>query len=166
MKQLHINVLVTKEAGAAGGFEEKIEAAQAVGAVTVVIGRPKEETGISLNQAKSMLDEKGKARGDQPEAVKSLALIGIGMGGRGQMTLESISALKDSQVVFGAARMLKSVNPYIENKETVPIYDSKKIMEWLELHPECRKAAVVFSGDTGYYSGARQSQKQQVPSGR
>lgn len=156
MKQLHINVLVTKEAGAAGGFEEKIEAAQAVGAVTVVIGRPKEEAGISLNQAKSMLDEKGKAKGEQPEAVKSLALIGIGMGGRGQMTLESISALKDSQVVFGAARMLKSVNPYIENKETAPIYDSKKIMEWLELHPECRKAAVVFSGDTGYYSGARQ----------
>ena len=45
---------VTKETGRAGGFEEKLEAAQKAGAVLVVIGRPK-ETGLSLDEVKKLI---------------------------------------------------------------------------------------------------------------
>lgn len=45
---------VTKETGRAGGFEEKLEAAQKAGAVLVVIGRPK-ETGLSLDEVKELI---------------------------------------------------------------------------------------------------------------
>ncbi|RGZ00588.1 precorrin-6A reductase [Clostridium sp. AM58-1XD] len=43
MRQLNIRFLVTKEAGAAGGFAEKISAAEELGIQAVVIGRPVKE---------------------------------------------------------------------------------------------------------------------------
>lgn len=48
MKKFHSKFMVTKDSGAAGGFEEKVEAAEAAGAKLIVIGRTKEEgTGYS-----------------------------------------------------------------------------------------------------------------------
>ena len=44
MRQYQIRHLVTKESGSAGGFEEKMKAARAAGAVSHVICRPAEET--------------------------------------------------------------------------------------------------------------------------
>ena len=43
MKKFHSKFMVTKDSGAAGGFEEKVEAAEAAGAKLIVIGRTKEE---------------------------------------------------------------------------------------------------------------------------
>ena len=48
--------LVTKEAGNAGGFEEKLEAAAAAGAGVIVVGRPKQEEGVSLEEAEAALE--------------------------------------------------------------------------------------------------------------
>lgn len=45
---------VTKDAGQAGGFEEKLEAAKAAGAVLVVVGRP-QEAGENLELVKKMI---------------------------------------------------------------------------------------------------------------
>lgn len=53
LEQYQIKWLVTKDGGAAGGFWEKAEAARAVGAGLIVIGRP-EETGVS---PETLLDE-------------------------------------------------------------------------------------------------------------
>lgn len=50
---------VTKESGKAGGFEEKLEAALEAGAVSVVIGRPR-ETGESLERTREILLEQVK----------------------------------------------------------------------------------------------------------
>ena len=43
IRQYHIKYLVTKDGGRAGGFAEKVRAAQAAGAALVLIRRPKEE---------------------------------------------------------------------------------------------------------------------------
>lgn len=48
MRQFDIRVLVTKDGGAAGGFPEKLLAAEDVGATVVVIGRPPETDGLDL----------------------------------------------------------------------------------------------------------------------
>lgn len=55
LRQYHISTLVTKATGTAGGFWEKVEAAQEAGCDLLVIGRPAHETGWSLGQIKAQL---------------------------------------------------------------------------------------------------------------
>ena len=50
LKQFEIKTLVTKDGGRAGGFSEKVEAARSLGVEVLVIGRPTEETGLTLEQ--------------------------------------------------------------------------------------------------------------------
>ena len=58
LQQFHIQFMVTKDGGAAGGFAEKVQAAQASGAQLVVIRRPEEEGETAeeiLRRCKEML---------------------------------------------------------------------------------------------------------------
>lgn len=153
MRQLGVRYLVTKEAGAAGGFLEKLSAAEALSVTAVVIGRPLEERdGITLAAAKILLKEAGTV-----SAKRKLSLIGTGMGGPGQMTLAAAEALKRCDVLFGARRMTDAAETLGEAASKilrVPIYGNREILEWLESHPEHKRAGVLYSGDTGFYSGA------------
>lgn len=157
MNQLEIRFLVTKEAGHAGGFLEKLTAAAALGVTPVVIGRPEaEREGITVENAKKMLEEMSEGRRLVP-ARRHIALIGTGMGGPGQMTVAAAEAAGKAGVLFGAKRMAESAEVLrVKTAETrcVPIYESREIMAWLERHPEYERAAVLYSGDTGFYSGA------------
>lgn len=153
MRQLGVRYLVTKEAGTAGGFLEKLSAAEALSVTAVVIGRPLEERdGITLDAAKILLKEAGTV-----SAKRKLSLIGTGMGGPGQMTLAAAEALKRCDVLFGARRMTDAAERLGEPVSKilrVPIYGNREILEWLESHPEHKRAGVLYSGDTGFYSGA------------
>lgn len=153
MRQLGVRYLVTKEAGAAGGFLEKLSAAEALSVTAVVIGRPLEERdGITLDAAKILLKEAGTV-----SAKRKLSLIGTGLGGPGQMTLAAAEALKRCDVLFGARRMTDAAETLGEAASKilrVPIYGNREILEWLESHPEHKRAGVLYSGDTGFYSGA------------
>lgn len=55
MEQYHIETLVTKATGTAGGFWEKVEAAKSAGARLLVIGRPLREEGLSLVEIQAQL---------------------------------------------------------------------------------------------------------------
>ena len=57
LRQTGAEYFVTKESGKAGGFEEKLMAAEEAGAVLVVIGRP-EETGESVESTKAIIRQK------------------------------------------------------------------------------------------------------------
>ena len=153
IRQLGVRYLVTKEAGTAGGFLEKLSAAEALSVTAVVIGRPLEEgDGITLDAAKILLKEAGTV-----SAKRKLSLIGTGMGGLGQMTLAAAEALKRCDVLFGARRMTDAAETLGEAASKilrVPIYGNREILEWLESHPEHKRAGVLYSGDTGFYSGA------------
>lgn len=153
MRQLGVRYLVTKEAGTAGGFLEKLSAAEALSVTAVVIGRPLEERdGITLDAAKILLKEAGTV-----STKRKLSLIGTGMGGLGQMTLAAAEALKRCDVLFGARRMTDAAETLGEAASKilrVPIYGNREILEWLESHPEHKRAGVLYSGDTGFYSGA------------
>ncbi len=50
-------ILVTKESGKAGGFEEKLSAAAACGMETAVLGRPKVESGMTMGEMTKKLCE-------------------------------------------------------------------------------------------------------------
>ncbi len=160
--------LVTKEAGKRGGFVEKMEAARQCGASVIVIRRPVREEGISLEEAKRQMDafgmhpaavdkmpEKQKPDPEQTRrSSRTLSMIGMGMGGGRQLTLEALEVLEHGDIVFGASRMLADLAPWIHGKHQEAYYQPEKILDWMETHPMYQHAVVVCSGDTGFYSGS------------
>ena len=149
MRMTGANYLVTKESGHAGGFLDKIHAAEAVGAIALVIGRPLKETGISMEEACQYLEPFGT------ETIsRTITLIGIGMGASGMWTVAARKTLLEADAVAGASRMIESVEKDLGEKAVLKAYDGKKILDWFEHAPQLRKLAVLYSGDTGFYSGA------------
>lgn len=140
-------ILITKESGAAGGFSDKIAPALARGMHCIVIRRPK-ESGCSYTE---VLRRLGLPESDFAEDGV-LYLIGIGTGARGQLTIEADEILRSVQTVFGAKRMLEATGDYPAVQ--VCEYQSEAVMNYLMAHPQVTRAAVVFSGDVGFYSGA------------
>lgn len=166
--------LVTKESGKQGGFEEKLAAAGSCGIKTVVIRRPDqengEEKGISLKKAfreisglagkeelskrEEQTEEKFLPKEkEQSEEKPRLSLIGMGMGAGSQLTREALRELAQCDVVLGAGRMLADIKPWIEEKPVVEKYLGREVFQWLLTHKEYRRVAVIYSGDTGFYSG-------------
>lgn len=80
-------------------------------------------------------------------------LIGIGMGSSDQLTGEAIDCLRRSQAVLGAGRMLEAVREFTEGRQVYASYRPSEMTEWLSSF-EWEEAALVLSGDTGFYSGA------------
>ena len=149
MHMIGAQYLVTKESGHAGGFLDKIHAAEAVGATALVIGRPLKETGISLEEACQYLEPFGTET-----ITRTITLIGIGMGAPGMWTVAARKTLLEADAVAGASRMIESVEKDLGEKAVMKAYDGKKILDWFEHAPQLRKLAVLYSGDTGFYSGA------------
>lgn len=151
-RQYHIAYLVTKQSGAVGGYSEKLEAAVAAGVKTLVIGNPDEQPGYSMDEVLAQIFEMyGKNLVETVSEECHLSLIGVGMGSADTMTGEAAQALKQAELVFGARRILEA---YHGNAPCVEAYLAKDILPYLKEHPHVKNAAVLFSGDTGFYSGA------------
>ncbi len=91
---------------------------------------------------------------------KTVDLIGIGMGGAGQLTRQGEERLSRAQAVAGAKRPLESVKPIIAGKPVLSSYDGKEIAKWFASFPQPFYGAVVLSGDVGFYSGAAAMKKE------
>jgi precorrin-6x reductase len=63
LKQIQAEVMVTKDSGLAGGFQEKIDAANMLGLKIIVISRPIDEAGYNFDQLIDLLKEKYKLKG-------------------------------------------------------------------------------------------------------
>lgn len=152
--QFSIRYLVTKESGAHSGFQEKLEAAQEAGIVTCIIGKKEKEQGVSFSEVIAELSRlSGVEISSRPEI--EIALIGIGMGAS-TLTQEAREAIDQVDIVFGAKRMLAVVD---QEKEKYPFYLAKDILPVLaqkeaSMEGGNLKIAILFSGDTGFYSGA------------
>ena len=59
IERFDIKTLVTKESGTAGGYPEKLAAARAHGVTVVVVARPIEEDGMSVEEAFAALSDNG-----------------------------------------------------------------------------------------------------------
>ena len=141
IRQLDIKTLVTKSSGTAGGAPDKVRAAAKAGIPVYMIGRPSEETGMSVNEALA------KHFGIRSSMV--IDLVGIGPGGKGLLTADAAEAIEKADILFGASRMISGY----EGRKAYPYYRAEDIIPVLEKELPAR-AAVLFSGDTGFYSGA------------
>ena len=174
LRQTKAEWLLTKDSGRAGGFQEKVEAARENGTRVVVIRRP-EEDGISLEEAMEVL--KKADEGNVGELKTHLILAGIGMGQPSQMTGEVLRAIRESDALIGAGRMLESAERALQNdlliskegkaenrqesaaaveKETkcYKAYLPDDVIQIVSKHPEWKRAVILYSGDTGFFSGA------------
>ena len=145
LRQLDCKYLVTKMSGSTGGFQEKIEAAKICGCTPVIIGRPLKEEGISVLQCKRLLCERFSL-----SSQAEITLAGIGMGSAESRTGEAQKAIQEADLLIGARRMVESCarrgqDIYVE-------YDSQKIADYIQKHPEYEKVVLILSGDTGFYS--------------
>ncbi|HIU44571.1 MAG TPA: precorrin-6A reductase [Candidatus Ventrousia excrementavium] len=140
--------LVTKDGGSAGGFEEKASAARQTGMQLIVIGRPPQLDGISISETIKTL-----CRRFSLSVVPEVAIVGIGPGSRSAMTREVCDAIDSADCLIGAARMLRSASR--PGQSTFDAISPQSIAQYIASHPEHRRFAVLLSGDTGFFSGAK-----------
>lgn len=159
MKQVDAKYLLTKDTGSTGGFPEKLEGAKLAGSKVIVIRRPVEETGLSIDEMKKFFAIKEDAeRTDLKDNHRTqLKLVGIGMGSEGEMTRRAYEVCQEADVILGAERMVQSLKHF--GKPTKVIYQPETIKLFLQGHQEYHDVVVAFSGDVGFYSGAVQMLK-------
>lgn len=156
IRQYGISCLVTKQSGIFGGYYEKLEAAKKTGISVFVIGHPGEDAGYSFREVCTEL-EKICQQKIQIKNEMEITLAGIGMGNRESLTKEVSRKIEEADILLGAERMLKTYRPRIEKK---PFYLAKQIIPYLhemqKKYPmESLKVVVLFSGDSGFYSGCQ-----------
>lgn len=157
LRQYNIRCLVTKSSGRAGGYIQKIEAAKKVGIPVYVIGHYKEDEGYSFNEVCDRLESICDTKIRTINHLE-ITLAGIGMGSQGNLTKDVHQAIENADILIGAKRMIEKYQPIIEKK---PFYEAKQIIPYLKkisndlLSKKDLKVVVLFSGDSGFYSGCR-----------
>lgn len=140
--------IVTKDTGGPGGYDAKISAAKKAGIQAIIIGRPVQREGMDLDAVIRLMEQ----RFNLTPVKKKVALVGIGMGNPETRTLGMEKAVREADCLIGAKRMLESVDA--GNKKTHIAVASKDIAGIIRSSTE-RSFAVLLSGDTGFYSGAK-----------
>ena len=149
LRQTKAAWMVTKDTGNAGGYTDKIAAAKACGAKAVIIGRPAEkEAGLSLEETITLLEEKLELAPRR----KKVTMVGTGMGGPGTLTADARKAIEEADVLLGAARMLEGSKT--AHSRAFTAIAAKDIVDVIK-RENGPFFAVLFSGDTGFYSGAK-----------
>ena len=81
-----------------------------------------------------------------------ISLIGMGSGCPGSLTAQGLEALQSAGLIVGAKRLLEHLpDGCTANRKA--LYKPEDILACLAAQPEA-DAAILYSGDTGFYSGA------------
>ena len=169
LKQYDIRHMVTKNSGRTGGYQEKLEAAKMLGIPVYVIEPAQKTSNAAGNmlgtdtysfagicgKLEELCDCKLFGQGSM-----EICLAGIGMGSRDTQTQEVQHAIETADILLGAERMIEGYSAKIEKQ---PHYMSAQILPYLEqlqksgitAQQEKLRVTVLFSGDTGFYSGCR-----------
>lgn len=83
-----------------------------------------------------------------------ITLIGMGSGTPGSLTAQGLAALQGADRILGAKRLLATL-PEGCTENLQALYKPDEILAYLAAHPD-EEIALVYSGDTGFYSGASQ----------
>lgn len=145
LDQFKIRHMLTKDSGVAGGFSEKCDAASSLGVSVNVIARPAAEEGVSIFEAYGIIT------GRKYVPRRRIVLAGYGPGRKSSATYDVTDAICRSDAVFGAGRLLAEVRA----PRKYEMYSAEEIIKVLEENTDIENAVVLFSGDPGFYSGAK-----------
>ena len=169
LKQYDIHHLVTKNSGRTGGYQEKLEAARMLGIPVYVIEPAQKAPGATGNMLRTdtysfvgicgKLEQLCNCKLSQRGSLE-ICLAGIGMGSRDTQTQEVQHAIETADILLGAERMIAGYSAKIEKR---PYYMTDQILPYLEqlqkdgitAQQGTLRVTVLFSGDTGFYSGCR-----------
>ena len=160
LKQYDICHMVTKNSGRTGGYQEKLEAAKMLG-IPVYVIQPARKAVDTYSFAEicgkleQLCDCKLSGQGGM-----EICLAGIGMGSKDGQTQEVQHAIETADILLGAERMIERYSAKIEKR---PYYMTEQILPYLEqlqkkgitAQKDFLQVTVLFSGDTGFYSGCR-----------
>ena len=160
LRQYDIRHMVTKNSGRAGGCQEKLEAAKMLG-IPVYVIQPARKAWDTYSFAgiceklEQLCDCKLSGQGSM-----EICLAGIGMGSKDGQTQEVQYAIETADILLGAERMIERYSAKIEKR---PYYMTEQILPYLEqlqkkgitAQKDSLQVTVLFSGDTGFYSGCR-----------
>ena len=160
LKQYDIHHMVTKNSGHTGGYQEKLEAAKILGIPVYVIQPAKKAVDTYsfaeiCGKLEQLCDCKLSGQGSM-----EICLAGIGMGSKDGQTQEVQHAIETADILLGAERMIERYSAKIEKR---PYYVTEQILPYLEQlqknglteQKDPLRVTVLFSGDTGFYSGCR-----------
>lgn len=171
MNQYKISCLVTKESGRSGGYQEKLEAAKKASIPLFVVGNPEKDEGYSFGEVCQELEVVCKQEIKQIDKLE-IILAGVGMGSRNSLTKEVRDAIEVADILLGAERMLAQYKPRMEKR---PYYQAEQIIPYLkevqekEFSMNTVRVVILFSGDSGFYSGCQSIYKsllEEVEAGR
>lgn len=158
LKQADCRFLVTKDSGKEGGYQEKCKAAMRAGAKVIVIRRPGVEQTVFGADNSSVMEFYEAVNYIKNyfgiEEKRAVYLIGVGPGAEELMTAEARKCLLECDVMIGAGRILEACGR-IAQKPVFESYRKEEIVKFLNENKSYRKAALVYSGDIGFYSGAK-----------
>ena len=83
-----------------------------------------------------------------------ITLIGMSSGTPGSLTAQGLAALQGADRILGAKRLLATLPEGCTGNRQA-LYKPDEILACLAAHPD-EEIALVYSGDTGFYSGASQ----------
>ncbi len=155
IRQYQIRCIVTKESGRNGGFEEKVSAAERTHTACYVIGNPERETGMTFSQVCRRLEELTGKQLIQNGGLR-ISLVGVGMGDLQTLTVAAKRQIDMADYLLGAKRLLAE---FSGKYDTLPFYRATDIIPFLEklerqeASADARKVVILFSGDSGFYSG-------------
>ncbi|WP_035766839.1 precorrin-6A reductase [Butyrivibrio sp. NC2002] len=170
IREIKASVIVTKESGRTGGFDEKIKASMKCGIKAIIIRNPeknKQEESYLLEEIIDILlktadytdikdpvsDTLDTSSGHKD---KTITLAGIGPGDRLYFTSELREAIGKADIIFGAESVVSRLL-----EVTVPVkvwYQGDKILKYLDENPGFTNPLVVFSGDISLCSGAKKAE--------
>lgn len=154
--QYGIDIMVTKESGKTGGADEKLKAAEECGIEAFMISNPDKAVGYSFEDTIHEL-EKIYGKFQEVKNEFDISLIGIGMGNRDTLTIGALNEIEAADYIFGAERIIAPYSAQIEKK---PFYLARDVIPYLkkvksENNISPIRIAILFSGDTGFFSGCR-----------
>ncbi len=109
------------------------------------------------------MEERQNIRG----AGLRIAIVGIGMGDRDSLTYGAMKEIQGADCLIGSKRVIESFSDV--DKPKYLAITPEDIVESIRRHPYYTKFAVLMSGDTGFYSGAKGLQElleQEMPDAR
>ena len=100
-------------------------------------------------------ENKEQEKKQEQQRNLQITLAGIGMGAEALLTEEVRNRIAEADYVFGAKRMVESIKKLCkQNAKTYNCYLSKEIIPVIEnIQENSAKIVILFSGDTGFYSG-------------
>lgn len=110
-----------------------------------------------VHECQENKEQENKEQEKKQELLRNLqiTLAGIGMGAEALLTEEVRNRIAEADYVFGAKRMVESIKKLCkQNVKTYNCYLSKDIIPAIEnIQENSAKIVILFSGDTGFYSG-------------